>query len=114
MRDGTKAEIETTPRCSHCEASLEYNSCIDCQKPILNKERFNMGDNQIYCYGPKGENWHRCNTCYTNLERLKCPKCGLGQERISRYAKDTIEGIMIVNTCKECKTTWENKMGESK
>ena len=117
MREGTKAKIETEPRCSNCEKVLKYTSCIECQTFLVEYigtgEAFGIGYKlrPIYCYGPKGENWHRCNKCFINLENLKCPKCGLGQERISRYAKDTNEGVMIVNTCRN-NHSWETKRGE--
>ena len=109
MRQGTKAEIELKPRCSRCEDVLEHTSCIECQKPLL--QQLSTDGDIIYCFGPKGENWHMCENCYTSLDNLKCPKCGLGQEHIGRYAKDTKEGVMIVNTCKNCIHIWETKRG---
>lgn len=111
MREGRKAEIELKPRCSCCEGILEYTSCIECQKPIFNKDSWNFGNIQIYCFGPKGETWHMCEPCHIYLENLKCPKCK-GKE-ISRYGKDTKEGVMIVNTCLKtgCHSTWEVKRG---
>ena len=107
MIQGTKAEIELKPRCSSCEDVLEHTSCIECQKPLI--QQLSTDGDIIYCHGPKGENWHTCESCMRYLENLKCPKCE--GKQIDRYGKDTKQGVMIVNTCRNCKNIWETKRG---
>ena len=121
MKQGTEAEVDLTPRCSRCEDTLNHSSCMECH----NRLPISKGA-VIYCLGPLGETWHYCKPCYVYLENLKCPKCE--GKQIDRYAKDVESGqdrktysdeqdrksyisrvVMIVNTCRDCNQTWEEK-----
>ena len=104
MKKVREAEVDLTPRCGSCETTLTYSSCMECYQRLPTSKGA-----IIYCCGPLEETWHYCEPCHSYLENLKCPECS--GKHIDRYAKDTKEGVMIVNTCQDCKNIWETKRG---
>ena len=100
-KDGIPSTIKTitTITCSQCGNDIEHESCVECHKRLVDVKEFK-------CFG----NFHRCNTCQYELERLVCPKCKNNYKKIERMGIDVDkEHKAIVYTCLTCKRVWTSK-----